>query len=160
VSSTGAPDGQLDATGLRLGIVAARWHADLTDELLTGALAEARALGASVGPGDVVRVPGAFEVPLAVQALAGTFRVDAVVALAVVARGGTPHFDYVCRSVTDGLTRVGLDSGVPVGFGVLTVDTLEQARERAGGAHGHKGREAARAALEAAATLAAIRKGS
>jgi len=118
-----------DAQGLRVGVVATSWHADITDTLLERAVAFATRAGATTP--TVVRVPGAIELPVVAQALATSH--DAVVALGVVIRGGTPHFEYVCDSVTAGLTRVALDSGVPVGNGVLTCDTLEQAVERSGG---------------------------
>ena len=134
-------DVPVDGTGKRLAIVATRWHTELVDALLDGAVAAAA--GADV---DVVRVPGAFEIPVVAARLARSH--DAVVALGVVMRGGTPHFDYVCRAVTDGCLRVSLDSGKPVGFGVLTVDTDEQARARL-----DKGREAVRAVLETLAVL-------
>jgi 6,7-dimethyl-8-ribityllumazine synthase len=144
--------------GLRVAVVATRWHASVTEGLIDGAqraLVECR-----VEDSAVVRVPGAFELPVAVKALAQQ-RYDAVVALGVVIRGGTPHFEYVCRSVTDGLTRVALDSGVPVGFGVLTCDTEGQALDRCGGpgASEDKGREAVMAAVETALLLRRLRRG-
>ena len=144
----------VDAGGLRVGIVAARWHADLCDQLLDRALAAAVACGAET---EVVRVAGSVEIPVLAQALAR--RCDAVVALGVVVRGDTAHFDYVCRSVTDGLTRVALDAGTPVGHGVLTVDTVAQARDRAGlaGSSEDKGWDTTVAALDAAVSLAALR---
>ena len=144
----------LDASGLRVAVVAAQWHQVVMDGLLDGA---ARACGdAGVTP-DVVRVPGTFEMPVACGRLAAQ-GYDAVVALGVVIRGGTPHFDYVCSAATDGLTRVALDHSVPVGFGVLTCDTEEQALDRAGleGSSEDKGHEAASAALETALTLRSL----
>ena len=129
MSGQGRPEpGALDAAGLTLGIVATTWHAEITDALLARAVAAARASG--VPSPTVVRAPGAVELPVVAQALAE--RHDAVVALGVVIRGGTPHFEYVCDAVTAGLTRVALDAGKPVGNGVLTCDTEEQARDRAG----------------------------
>ena len=142
----------LDGSGLRVAVAASRWHDEVMSGLLAGAL---RALKEShVESPAVVRAPGCFELPVVVQALARG-RFDAVVALGVVIRGGTPHFDYVCRAVTDGVTRVALDTGVPVGYGILTCDNDEQARDRAGlaGSHEDKGYEAAHAALETAITL-------
>lgn len=142
----------IDAGGLRVAVVAAEWHRMVMDGLLAGAR---RALGAAGVEGvEVVRVPGSFELPVVAQALTRQ-RFDAVVALGVVVRGGTPHFDYVCRAVTDGLTKVALDSGVPVGFGVLTCDNEAQALDRAGleGSHEDKGYEAAQAALTTALLL-------
>jgi 6,7-dimethyl-8-ribityllumazine synthase len=158
MSGAGAPAESVpDAAGLRLAVVATRWHAEITDALLAGCLRAAELAGAAEP--TVVRVPGAVELPVVAAALAE--RHDAVVALGVVVRGGTPHFDYVCDAVTAGLTRVALDARVPIGFGVLTCDTYEQARARAGlpGSSEDKGREAALAALETAVTLRAIAAG-
>ena len=156
MAGSGAPGpAGVDASGLRVGIVAARWHADITDQLLTRAEAAAHACSAAAV--DVVRVAGSVEIPVVAQALAR--RCDAVVALGVVVRGDTAHFDYVCRSVTDGLTRVALDCSVPVAHGVLTVDTVDQARDRAGmpGSAEDKGWDATVAALDAAVVLAGLR---
>jgi 6,7-dimethyl-8-ribityllumazine synthase len=156
VSREGRPDAApVDAAGLRLGIVATSWHADITEALLQRAVAAARESG--VPQPTVVRVPGAIELPVVAQALAEEH--DAVVALGVVIRGGTPHFEYVCDSVTAGLTRVALDAGKPVGNGVLTTDTEEQARDRAGlpGSTEDKGWEATVAALATALTLRSLR---
>ena len=156
MSGRGAPQAQaVDATGLTLGIVATTWHAELTGALLERAVAAAVASG--VPEPTVVRVPGAVELPVVAQALSE--RHDAVVALGVVIRGGTPHFEYVCDAVTAGLTRVALDAGKPVGNGVLTCDTEEQARDRAGlpGSAEDKGWEAAVAALATALTLRSLR---
>jgi 6,7-dimethyl-8-ribityllumazine synthase len=140
-----------DASGLRVAVVAASWHTQVMDGLLAGA---ARACADFSVTAEVVRVPGTFELPVAASALAQQ-GYDAVVALGVVIRGGTPHFDYVCSAATDGLTRVALDHTVAVGFGVLTCDTDEQALDRAGldGSHEDKGYEATSAALATARTL-------
>jgi 6,7-dimethyl-8-ribityllumazine synthase len=145
----------VDASGVTLGIVATTWHAGITDALLERAVAAARACG--IEDPTVVRAPGAVELPVVAQALAE--RHDAVVALGVVVRGGTPHFEYVCDAVTAGLTRVALDAGRPVGNGVLTCDTEEQARDRAGlpGSAEDKGWEAALAALSTALVLRDLR---
>ena len=159
MSGSGAPTAPaLDARGVHLAVVVTRWHAELTDALLASALRTAREAG--VEEPTVVRVAGAVELPVVAQALAGTH--DAVVALGLVLRGGTPHFDYVCDAVTYGLTRVALDTGTPVGNGVLTCDTEEQARARSGlpGSSEDKGREAALAALDTAVTLARLRAGT
>ncbi|HST96192.1 MAG TPA: 6,7-dimethyl-8-ribityllumazine synthase [Geodermatophilus sp.] len=156
MSGRGAPEAAaVDATGLTLGIVATTWHAELTGALLERAVAAAVASG--VPEPTVIRVPGAVELPVVAQALSE--RHDAVVALGVVIRGGTPHFEYVCDAVTAGLTRVALDAGKPVGNGVLTCDTEEQARDRAGlpGSVEDKGWEAAVAALATALTLRSLR---
>lgn len=148
----GAPDlSTVEAGGLTLGIVATRWHADLVDHMLDRASSAAKACG--VSDVVVVRVEGSVELPVVAQALAR--RHDAVVALGVVVRGATAHFDFVCKSVTEGLTRVALDEATPVGHGVLTVNTLEQARDRAGfdDSAEDKGWSTAVAALDAALTL-------
>ena len=152
MSGAGAPEVQpVDAAGLTLGIVATTWHAELTDRLLERAVEAARASG--VAEPTVVRAPGAVELPIVAQALAE--RHDAVVALGVVVRGGTPHFEYVCDAVTAGLTRVALDAGKPVGNGVLTTDDDPQARDRAGLADSieDKGWQATVAVLDAALAI-------
>jgi len=152
VAGFGSPDEHLvDASGLRLGIAVTRWHGDLTGQMLERARAAADAC--KVTDVVVAHVSGSVELPVVAQALAR--RCDAVVALGVVIRGDTAHFEYVCRSVTDGLTRVALDASAPVAHGVLTVDTLEQARERAGlpSSSEDKGFTATVAALDAALAL-------
>ena len=158
MSGSGAPlAGPVDgAAGLRVALVAARWHRTVMDGLLDGAR---RALAESaVTDVTEVRVPGAFELPVAATRIAPS--VDALVALGVVIRGGTPHFDYVCSAATDGLTSVAVCTGVPVGFGVLTCDTEQQALDRAGLAESteNKGYEAAAAALETAVALRPYRR--
>jgi 6,7-dimethyl-8-ribityllumazine synthase len=157
VSGAGAPKTQtVDCHDLRVALVAASWHEQVMDGLIAGAqraFAEAK-----VEAPVVTRVPGTFELPVVASALAQQ-GFDAVVALGVVIRGGTPHFDYVCGAATDGLTRVALDHTVAVGFGVLTCDDEAQALDRAGleGSHEDKGYEAASAALQTAQTLKRIR---
>ena len=148
----------VDANGLTLGIVATRWHGDLVDHMVERAQAAAKACG--VDDAVTIRVSGSVELPVVAQALARRF--DAVVALGVVIRGETAHFDYVCRSVTDGLTRVALDAGKPVGQGVLTVSTLHQAQARAGfpDSTEDKGWSATVAALDAAVGLRRLVLGS
>jgi 6,7-dimethyl-8-ribityllumazine synthase len=156
VSGQGAPEARpVDAAGLTLGIVATTWHAGITGALLDRALAAAEASGV-VTP-TVVRVPGAVELPVVAQAL--TEQHDAVVALGVVIRGGTPHFEYVCDAVTAGLTRVALDAGKPVGNGVLTTNDEQQAHDRSGlpGSAEDKGWEATIAALQTALVLRELR---
>ena len=156
MSGPGAPDqAPVDCSDLRVAIVAASWHEVVMDGLITGAL-RACADYKVVEP-TLVRVPGAFELPVLTSALAGQ-GYDALVALGVVIRGGTPHFDYVCHAATDGLTRVALDHTVPVGFGLLTCDTEQQALDRAGleGSNEDKGYEATAAALVTARTLASV----
>ncbi|MBO3745478.1 6,7-dimethyl-8-ribityllumazine synthase [Streptosporangiaceae bacterium NEAU-GS5] len=155
MSGSGRPDAvsdaaRVDAAGLTVGIVAARWHAKITDQLLARAVQAADDCGATT---VTVRVAGSLEIPVVAQALARTC--DAVVALGVVVRGETAHFDYVCDSVTAGLTRVALDERTPVGNGVLTCETEDQAVDRSGvpGSHEDKGYEATVAALETALVL-------
>lgn len=160
MSSSGAPrPPDLDGAGLQVAVVAARWHAEVADALVEGA---GRALArCRVTDKALVRVAGAFELPLVAQALARE-RYHAVVALGVVIRGGTPHFDYVCQAVTHGCARVALDTGVPVGFGVLTCEDIEQALARCGlpGSTEDKGSDAALAAVEAALLLGRLRSGA
>jgi len=153
MSGAGAPTLDVDGTGLKVVVVAASWHTVVMDGLLAGAR---RALEAAhVEDVTVVRVPGTFELPVAARAAAAA-GADAVVALGVVIRGGTPHFEYVCSAATSGLTDVAVTTGVPVGFGVLTCDDEAQALDRAGldGSHEDKGAEAAEAAV---ATVVALR---
>jgi len=159
VSRVGTPDAQdVDARGVSLAIVATRWHGEIASALLASAVATARECG--VDEPTVVRVSGAVELPVVVQLLAATH--DAVVALGLVLRGGTPHFEYVCDAVTYGLTRVSLDSQTPVGNGVLTCDNEQQARARSGlpGSSEDKGRQAVLAALDTAVTLKRLRTGT
>ena len=149
MSGAGLPDIEIpDAEGMSVAIVTAHWNKDITGELRAQAIAAAEEAGAYVRDYTVV---GALELPVVVQALADDH--DAVVALGCVIRGGTPHFDYVCDSVTDGLTRIALDKATPIGNGVLTCNTHEQAVERSGvpGSTENKGREATIAALHTAA---------
>ena len=159
MSGEGAPGAAtFDAKHLTLAIVATRWHESITEALLGSALRTAAECG--ITDPTVLRVAGAVELPVVVQALAASH--DAVVALGVVVRGGTPHFEYVCDAVTYGLTRISLDSHTPVGNGVLTTDTMEQALDRAGLADSRedKGREATLAALDTARVLRTLRTGS
>jgi 6,7-dimethyl-8-ribityllumazine synthase len=159
VSGEGAPhDNPLDCHDLRVAVVAARWHAQVMDGLLGGAkraLADYR-----VEVPSIVRVPGSFELPVVAGALADS-GYEAVVALGVVIRGGTPHFEYVCSAATEGLSRIAVNTGAAVGFGLLTCDTEEQALDRAGleGSSEDKGYEATAAALVTAVTLRKIRRG-
>ncbi|MFI6510802.1 6,7-dimethyl-8-ribityllumazine synthase [Streptosporangium sp. NPDC050855] len=155
MSGTGRPAASaVEAGGLTLGLVAARWHGQITDQLVARAVQAGRDSGAEV---TVVRVAGSLEIPVVAQALAR--RCDAVVALGAVIRGETAHFEYVCDSVTSGLTRISLDEEVPIGNGVLTCDSLEQAVDRSGvaGSHEDKGYEATVAALETALLLRELR---
>ena len=151
-------EGRLDARGRRFGLVAARFNARVVDPLLAGAIDCLLRHGAEERDLTVVRVPGAWEIPPALDALAATGRYQALVALGAVIRGETPHFDYVCSECCRGVSQVGRRHGVAVGFGVLTTDNSDQAVERAGGKLGNKGWEAAAAALEMADLLARIRE--
>ncbi len=157
MSGHGAPTAEpVDCSDLRVAVVAASWHTQVMDGLLAGA--QRAADDFSVRDLEVVRVPGTFELPVVASALAEQ-GYDAVIALGVVIRGGTPHFDYVCNAATDGLGRVALDHTVPVGFGVLTCDDDQQALDRAGleGSKEDKGYEATAAALHTARTLRSLR---
>lgn len=142
--------GGLDGSGLRLAVVVARFNEIVTEPLLAGARATAKDLGVEDAALDVVRVPGAFELPQAARRLAGAGGYDAIVCLGAVVRGETPHFDYVCSEAARGATLVSQEFNLPVAFGVLTCDTMAQARARAGGSAGNKGDEAMRAAIEMA----------
>jgi 6,7-dimethyl-8-ribityllumazine synthase len=156
VSGEGRPPGQVvAAAGLSLAIAATRWHPEVTDRLLARAVAAAAACG--IEAPLVVRVPGAVELPVVAAELAR--RQDAVACLGAVIRGGTPHFEYVCDAVTYGLARAALDAGTPVGNGVLTCDTLQQAIDRSGaeGSSEDKGWDAVVAALDTALVLRALR---
>jgi 6,7-dimethyl-8-ribityllumazine synthase len=158
MSGAGRPAADLvNAGGMTLAIAATRWHAEITDSLVARALAAASASGVAGTP--VVRVPGAVELPVVAAELAAGH--DAVVCLGAVIRGGTPHFEYVCQAVTYGLARVALDARTPVGNGVLTCDTLEQARARCGlpDSIEDKGWEAVVAALSTAVVLHSLRSG-
>jgi 6,7-dimethyl-8-ribityllumazine synthase len=154
MSGAGSPRLDVDGSGLRVVIVAGSWHDEITNGLIAGATRTLEASGASF---ELVRVPGSFELPVVSKAAleAGA---DAVVALGVIIRGGTPHFEYVSAAATDGLTRVALDTGKPVGFGVLTLDDEQQGLDRAGlpGSREDKGREAAEAAIATARAIRAV----
>jgi 6,7-dimethyl-8-ribityllumazine synthase len=157
VSGKGAPELLVkDAGDLRVAVVAAQWHTQVMDGLVDGALRALRDHG--VADHTLLRVPGSFELPVAAKVLAASGGYDAVVALGVIVRGGTPHFEYVSQGVTAGLTQVSVETGIPVGFGVLTCDTEEQAVERAGlpGSTEDKGHEAVTAAVATAAVLRSL----
>jgi 6,7-dimethyl-8-ribityllumazine synthase len=145
-------EGNLQGSGLKVTVVVSRFNAFITDRLLEGALDGLRRHGVEEKDIAVVKVPGSFELPLGVRR-AAKGKTDAVVALGALIRGGTPHFDYLSAEVTKGLAQVTLDTGVPVSFGVLTTDTVEQAIERAGTKAGNKGFEAAQTAIEMANLL-------
>ncbi|HXH64581.1 MAG TPA: 6,7-dimethyl-8-ribityllumazine synthase [Mariprofundaceae bacterium] len=145
--------GNVDASGLSVGIVVSRFNGAITEALLDGALAALKAHGAEETSIRVVHVPGAFEIGTIAARMAASRAYDAIVCLGCVIRGETAHFEYVCRGAMDAIGRVAQRGDVGVGNGVLTVDTAEQARERIGGAHGHKGAEAALTAVEVARLL-------
>ncbi|MBE0606013.1 MAG: 6,7-dimethyl-8-ribityllumazine synthase [Deltaproteobacteria bacterium] len=145
-------EGDLQGQGVKVSIVVSRFNSFITDRLLEGALDALRRHGVEEKGITVVRVPGSFEIPLGVRRAAGQ-KVDAVIALGALIRGGTPHFDYLSAEVTKGVAHVMLETGIPVAFGVLTTDTVEQAIERAGTKAGNKGAEAAQSALEMVSLL-------
>jgi 6,7-dimethyl-8-ribityllumazine synthase len=149
-------EGMLLGEGLKFGIVIARFNDFLTSKMLEGALDALSRHGVNEEDIEVGWVPGAFEIPLAAQKLANTKRFDAIICLGAVIRGGTPHFEYVASEVTKGIAQVGLNTGIPVIYGVLTTDTLEQAIERAGTKQGNEGSKAAITAIEMANLLASI----
>ena len=149
-------EGKLDAKGFRFGLIVSRFNSFICDRLLEGALDTLTRHGADDQQLSVVRVPGAFEIPLMAKKMVESGKYDAVIALGAVIRGGTPHFDYVCSEVTKGVASVSLDSGLPVSFGVLTTDSVEQAIERAGTKAGNKGAEAAMSAIEMVNLMGAV----
>lgn len=149
-------EGTLLASGKRFALVVSRFNDFITDRLVGGALDALTRSGADPGEIDVVRVPGAFEVPLLARKMAGTGRYHAVVCLGAVIRGSTPHFDYVCAEAAKGIASASLETDVPVIFGILTTDTVEQAIERAGTKAGNKGWNAAMAAVEMANLMEAV----
>lgn len=146
-------EGQLVARDIRLVILAARFNELVVRSLVEGAVEALRRHGAADADIHVVRVPGAFELPLAAKRLAGLRKYDGIVALGAVIRGQTPHFDFVCGECAAGLNRVSLEHGLPIGFGVLTTDTTDQALDRAGGKAGNKGADAVLATLEMVSLL-------
>ena len=143
-------EGMMTVSGARFGVVVGRFNSFVVESLLAGAIDTLKRHGAKEKDIEIVRVPGAFEIPLAAKRMAATKRFDAVIALGAVIRGGTPHFEYVAGECTKGLASVMMEYDIPVAFGVLTVDTIDQAIERAGTKAGNKGAEAALSALEMA----------
>jgi len=152
-------EGKLIAKGLKFGIVLSRFNNFISERLLEGALDALRRNGAEEEDSVVVRVPGAFEIPLFAKKLANSGRFDAIICLGCVIRGATPHFAYIATEVTKGIASIALESGVPISFGVLITDTIEQAIERAGTKIGNKGFDAALSAIEMANLLKEIEKG-
>jgi 6,7-dimethyl-8-ribityllumazine synthase len=143
-------EGSLSAKGLKFGIIAARFNDFITNRLLEGALDALNRSGAKTDDIEIVKVPGSFEIPLIAKKMANSGKYNAIISLGAVIKGDTPHFDYISAEVTKGIAAVSLESGVPVSFGVLTTDTIEQAIERAGTKAGNKGWEAAMGAIEMA----------
>ncbi len=144
-------------SGRRIGIVAAQWHADIVEMLVVGAIDTLRSAGVAESDIVIARVPGSYEIPVAASTMIATQRVDAVITLGVIVRGETAHFEYVASPVAHALMDLSVRSGVPCMFGVLTTENIEQAWERTGGIHGHKGRESAAGALDLVATLTQLR---
>jgi 6,7-dimethyl-8-ribityllumazine synthase len=153
-------EGSLEARGLKFAIIVGRFNNAITDRLLSGAVDALKRCGADLGDVEVVKVPGSWEIPIAVQAIAGQKRHDAIIALSAVIRGDTPHFDYVAGQAASGIAQTSLSSGVPVAFGVLTTNTVEQAMDRAGLKSGNKGYDAAMTAIEMANLLRTLRPSS
>jgi 6,7-dimethyl-8-ribityllumazine synthase len=153
-------EGHLSASGLRFAIVVSRFNSFITERLLGGAMDALRLTGAADDMIDVVKVPGSWEVPLVAGELARQHRYDAVICLACVIRGETPHFDYVAAEAAKGIAHVAAETGVPVAFGVLTTNTLEQAIDRAGAKGGNKGAGAAMTAVEMANLMRTLRQGT
>jgi 6,7-dimethyl-8-ribityllumazine synthase len=149
-------EGGLDAAGLRIAVVVARFNAHVTSKLYDGCRDELGTRGYALDSLLTVEVPGCFELPIVAKTLAASGSYDAVICLGAVIRGDTPHFDYVSSETATGVQRAALDTGVPVIFGVLTTDNEEQAIERVGGSHGHKGRDAALTAIEIVHTMRRI----
>jgi 6,7-dimethyl-8-ribityllumazine synthase len=151
-------EGTLAGTGLKVGIVASRFNELVVDRLIQGALDGLRRCAIEEGDVTVIRAPGAFEIPQVARAAVATGAFDAVICLGAVIRGGTPHFEYVCSSVTSGVAQLAKDAEIPVIFGVLTTDNVEQALDRAGVKAGNKGTDAAMAAVEMATLMAKVRQ--
>jgi 6,7-dimethyl-8-ribityllumazine synthase len=152
-------EGQLTAAGLRFAIVVSRFNSFISERLLAGAMDALARTGGQLDEIEVVKVPGSWELPVAVRELARQKRHDAIICLAAVIRGDTPHFDYVAGEAVKGIAHVAIENGVPVGFGVLTCNTLEQAIDRAGAKGGNKGFDAAMAAIEMANLMRRLRQG-
>jgi 6,7-dimethyl-8-ribityllumazine synthase len=151
-------EGQLSAAGLRFAIIVSRFNSFITDRLLAGAMDALARTGADPAAVDTVKVPGSWEVPLVASELARQHRYDAIICLSAVIRGETPHFDYVAAEAAKGVAHASAETGVPVAFGVLTTNTLEQAIDRAGAKSGNKGFDAAMTAIEMANLMRALRQ--
>lgn len=153
-------EGAFDAQDARFAVLVSRWNREITEPLLEGALRALTRHGVEAGAISVYRVPGAFELPLAAKRIAQAGKVDAIIALGCVIRGDTPHFDYVCSECTRGIGEVSLSENLPVAFGVLTTDNLEQAQARSGDNEENKGEEAALTALEMVSLLRQVGSGA
>lgn len=151
-------EGQLSAQGMRFAVVVSRFNSFITERLLAGAMDALGRHGAADDAIDVIKVPGSWEVPLVASEVARQHRYDAVICLSAVIRGETPHFDYVAAEAAKGVAHAALDTGVPVAFGVLTTNTLEQAIDRAGAKGGNKGFDAAMTAIEMASLMRVLRQ--
>lgn len=151
-------EGNLDASGLKFAVIVSRFNSFITDRLLAGALDALKRSGAAEDAIEIVKVPGSWELPLTAKALIATKRFQAIIALGAVIRGDTPHFDHVANQASSGLAAVSLESSIPVAFGVLTTNTVEQAIDRAGGKSGNKGYDAAITAIEMADLLRRLGK--
>jgi 6,7-dimethyl-8-ribityllumazine synthase len=151
-------EGNLDASGLKFAIVVGRFNSFITERLLAGAFDTLTRSGCDPGNIEIIRVPGSWELPITVKTIAGQHRHDGIIALGAVIRGDTPHFDYVAAQAASGLSAVPLETGVPVAFGVLTTNTIEQAIDRAGAKSGNKGSDAAMTAIEMANLLRRLRQ--
>jgi 6,7-dimethyl-8-ribityllumazine synthase len=151
-------EGQLSAAGLRFAVIVSRFNSFVTERLLAGALDALNRTGADMDAVDIIKVPGSWEIPLIAGEVARQHRYDAVICLSAVIRGDTPHFDYVAGELAKGVAQLAADTGVPMAFGVLTTNTLEQAIDRAGAKGGNKGYDAAMTAIETANLLRAVRQ--
>jgi 6,7-dimethyl-8-ribityllumazine synthase len=151
-------EGNLDASGFKFAIVVARFNSLITDRLLTGAMDALKRSGAKRNNIEIVKVPGSWELPLVVKTVADAMKPDAIIALGAVIRGDTPHFEHVATQAAQGVAQAGFDAGIPVAFGVLTTNTMEQAIDRSGGKSGNKGYDAAITAIEMADLLRKLRK--
>jgi 6,7-dimethyl-8-ribityllumazine synthase len=154
---TAPASGALSAKGLRLAVVVSRFNSFVTDRLREGAMEAIAKAGGAVSPDDVIAIPGAWEFPVTVRALTSRGGYDAIICLGAVIRGDTPHFDYVAGEAARGIADAATDAGVPMAFGILTTDTVEQATDRAGGKHGNKGFDAAMTAIEMALLMRRLR---
>ena len=151
------PAGEISAKGLRLAVVVSRFNNFVTDRLREGAISAIAQAGGEISDSDIIQIPGAWEFPITVRALADNRRYDAIICLGAVIRGDTPHFDFVAGEAARGIADASVATGIPMAFGILTTNTVEQATDRAGGKHGNKGFDAAMTAIEMAVLLRGLR---